>query len=213
MRITGLFILTLFIVGCEQKDNSHPNQSVPNILFIMADDLSYADLGCCGSTYARTPNLDQLAKKGMKFTQFYSASPVCTPTGAAMLTGKYPIRFNIIKYFGNPEHYFTSESTTIPDLLKSKGYYSATIGKWHLDGLDTSDIDARQNGLLARPGPLEHGFDYYLGALRYGLKKERRLFKDAGKTLVENDQYLPPDSAQWTDINIDYSIRAMEQCL
>lgn len=208
----------LLLLSCQQENQNNEknakkiNVDRPNIIFIMADDLGYADLGCYGSSYARTPHLDKLASQGIKFTQFYASSAVCTPTRAAVLSGKYPLRFNITKHFGNKEHYFTTEAVTIPKLLKQKGYYSSHIGKWHLGGFDTTDINRRRKGLAARPGPLEHGFDHYLAALRYGLKVERRLFKDAGKHLVENEQYLPTDSAHWTDININYAINVMEKC-
>lgn len=184
----------------------------PNILFILADDLGYADLSSYGNSYVQTPFLDQMAKEGMKFTQFYASSAVCTPTRAAVLSGRYPLRFNLTKHFGNKEHFFTDSALTIPELLKPLGYYSAHIGKWHLGGMDTLDIQRRKRGEPARPGPLQHGFDEYLCALRYGLKVERRLFKDAGKFLVANEQRLAADSAHWTDINVNKSIDVIKQC-
>ena len=210
LRLSFLLVLTMTIACSSPKQQEET--TLPNILFIMADDLGYADLSCYGSTYAHTPNLDRLAAEGIKFNQFYASSAVCTPTRAAVLSGKYPLRFNITKHFGNKAHYFTDKAVTIPELLKPKGYYASHIGKWHLGGFDTTDIKRRSQGLAARPGPLEHGFDHYLAALRYGLKVERRLFRDAGKHLVEDEEMLPADSAHWTDINVDYALKAIAKC-
>ncbi len=122
----------------------------PNVVLIFADDLGYGDLGCYGGK-ARTPNLDRLAREGMRFTQFLSANPVCSPSRAALLTGRYPTRVNMPRVLfptdmtGLPE-----DEQTIAQTLKPLGYKTMCIGKWHL-------------GHLEKFLPTNRGFDEYYG--------------------------------------------------
>jgi arylsulfatase A-like enzyme len=134
----------------------------PNILFILADDLGWGDLSCYGRPDYRTPNLDRLAQQGMRFTNAYSAAPVCTPTRVGFLTGRYPARLpvglmepiterkelgELVKTIGlSPEH------PTVSSLIKGAGYDTALIGKWHL-------------GYLPVFGPLRSGFDEFFGIM------------------------------------------------
>lgn len=144
----------------------HPFSSViaesihPNIVVIFADDLGYGDLSCYGATKVKTPNLDQLAAEGRRFTDAHSASAVCTPSRYALLTGDYPHR----KGLSNPVFLKTglvidTNRQTIATVLKDAGYATACIGKWHLG---FGDKAPDWNGEL-KPGPLELGFDYYFG--------------------------------------------------
>jgi len=116
----------------------------PNIVFILADDLGWTDLGCFGSTFYRTPHIDRLAKEGMRFTSAYAACPVCSPTRAAILTGRYPARMHLTDWIPGrippgvkmrvPDwtpHLPLLEITT-PEALSNTNYISADIGKWHL---------------------------------------------------------------------------------
>src|SRR5436189_2564650 len=118
----------------------------PNVIVILADDLGWSDLACYGSDLHETPQLDRLAKDGMRFNQSYSACTVCSPTRAALLTGKYPARLHITDWIpglmpDNPKllvpdwtkHLPTTE-TTIARLFQDAGYATASIGKWHLGG-------------------------------------------------------------------------------
>ena len=112
----------------------------PNIVVIFADDLGYGDLGCYGHPTIRTPNLDQMAREGMRFTQFYSAAEVCTPSRAALLTGRLPPRSGMCSNkrrvaFPNTKGGLPASELTIAELLKTKGYATACIGKWHLGHL------------------------------------------------------------------------------
>jgi arylsulfatase A-like enzyme len=104
----------------------------PNIIFIYADDLGYGDLGCYGSSL-KTPNLDALAKEGALFRQFYSASPVCSPSRAALLTGRYPVRTGVPNVLQPSDTTGLDETeTTMAQMLKGAGYRTAIYGKWHL---------------------------------------------------------------------------------
>jgi arylsulfatase A len=122
----------------------------PNVILIYADDLGYGDLGCYGSKIP-TPNLDQMAADGARFVNFYSASPVCSPSRAALLTGRYPPRVNVPRVLGPGEDAGLPESeTTMAQMLKSAGYRTMCIGKWHL-------------GSLPKYLPTNRGFDEYFG--------------------------------------------------
>jgi arylsulfatase A len=122
----------------------------PNVVLIYADDLGYGDLGCYGSGIP-TPNLDRMAAEGMRFTQFYSANPVCSPSRAALLTGRYPTRVGVPRVlFPQDPGGLADSETTIAQLLKGRGYKTMCIGKWHL-------------GRPARYMPTNRGFDEYFG--------------------------------------------------
>jgi arylsulfatase A-like enzyme len=121
--------------------------SRPNIVFVLMDDLGWADLGCCGSRLYRTPHLDALAASGVRFTQAYAACAVCSPTRAALLTGKAPARLHITDWIageGAPKNsrfrlpdwqqHLPLGETTLAEALKELGYATAHVGKWHLGG-------------------------------------------------------------------------------
>ncbi|HAX96117.1 MAG TPA: hypothetical protein DCY35_06315 [Prolixibacteraceae bacterium] len=133
---------------------------LPNIIFIFADDVGYGDIGCYGAEKISTPNIDNIAREGMKFTDAHACSAVCTPSRYGLLTGEYAWRKNIYRplYHYDPLQ-ISTDMLTLPRMLQSVGYKTACIGKWHLGfGTDMPDW----NGELA-PGPLESGFDYYYG--------------------------------------------------
>lgn len=144
-----------------------PQTRKPNIVFILADDLGQRDLGCYGNPYFATPNIDRLAGEGARFTDAYAACPVCSPTRASILTGRYPVRYGVTDWIpGRPSHEkgplrtprtrteLALEEVTIAERLKAAGYRSAAVGKWHLGGEGFS--------------PLEQGFDINIGGTSSG---------------------------------------------
>ena len=126
----------------------------PNIILMMADDLGYGDIGCYGSTKIKTPNIDALAKGGMKFTDYHSNCPVCSPTRAALLTGRYQQRSGIegVVYAKGPARQtgLALEETTFAEVLKERGYATGLFGKWHL-------------GYNVEFNPARQGFDEFRG--------------------------------------------------
>ncbi|MCK5065932.1 MAG: sulfatase [Bacteroidales bacterium] len=146
-RICTLFILA-FLIGtsCSNPDTS---QVKPNFVFILVDDLGWADLGCYGSTFHETPNIDRLAGASMRFTNAYAACPVCSPTRASIMTGKYPARTGVTDWIAGRQVYSPGlpcdkllsrdfelemklEELTIAEALKAAGYNTFFAGKWHI---------------------------------------------------------------------------------
>jgi len=131
----------------------------PNIVFILADDLGYSELGCYGNSFNRTPNLDGLAAEGVRFTDAYAAAPVCSPYRAALITGMYPARVGINDYlrpYTNKQ--VPLEIETMPEMLKKQGYATGLIGKWHLTGYSNP-----------RGFPRNHGFDEVILSEKKGI--------------------------------------------
>lgn len=133
--------------------------SKPNIVLFLADDVGYADLGCYGGFIIQTPCLDKLASQGIKFTSFYAGAPNCSPSRAALLTGRIPARTGIYSYintstFSDDPQFLPKSEKTIAEILKENGYDTCQVGKWHLNR-DLSDP--------IFPQPLDHGFDHSFG--------------------------------------------------
>ncbi|MBL9171749.1 MAG: sulfatase [Verrucomicrobiales bacterium] len=143
-----------------------PAAKPPNIILILVDDLGWADLGCYGNRFHETPNLDQLAQEGVRFTSAYSACTVCSPTRASLLTGKYPARLHLTDWIaGHPRPHaklsvpawtqsLPGNERTLAEALREVGYTSANIGKWHLGKADSY--------------PEQHGFDRNVGGYERG---------------------------------------------
>lgn len=158
------FVTPLSAFGAEtdtkQAGSPGDPDSPPSIVLILADDVGYGDVGCYGATKVKTPNIDRLARDGRRFTDAHSASAVCTPSRYALLTGEYPFRKDLWKpVFHKTGLLIDPGRLTLADVMKTAGYSTTCIGKWHLGfGEDTPDW----NGEL-KPGPLELGFDSYFG--------------------------------------------------
>lgn len=144
--LTGLLMETANAQAQKKKEN------LPNVVFIMADDLGYGDVGVYGQRHIKTPNIDALAKRGMKFTDFYAGSTVCAPSRAALMTGRHTGRTYIR---GNGELPLRPQDTILPQQLKQKGYVNGMVGKWGL-------------GLEGTTGaPENKGWDFFTGHLHH----------------------------------------------
>ncbi|QKJ33176.1 sulfatase-like hydrolase/transferase [Mucilaginibacter mali] len=147
--IAGVLFLNALSVFSQQK---------PNVVIIYADDLGYGDLSCYGSKIIKTPNIDAVAKSGIRFTNAHSTSPTCTPSRFALMTGIYPWRQTGTGILpGDAKLIIPANHITLPKVFKKAGYYTALVGKWHL-GLGDS-VNKNWNGEI-KPGPNEVGFDY-----------------------------------------------------
>lgn len=180
--IKSLIILTILLIVLTCTDCSKVENNQPNVVIIYADDMGYGDLNCQNpNSKIPTPNLDKLASKGMRFTDAHSSSGICSPSRFALLTGTYHWRrqHGIVGAFGKP--FFRDTDITLPQVLKTEGYTTACIGKWHL-GWDWEFKNAPSGEVMqwgkmrkvylpkdidwSRPvagGPLDRGFDYYFG--------------------------------------------------
>ena len=185
-KIFLLISLFLITVSC----NNLNTESRPNFIVIFVDDLGYGDLGSYGHPTIKTPTLDKLAYEGQKWTQFYSASSVCSPSRAALLTGRLPIRNGMIGsmtrvFFPDSQYGIPDSEITIAEKLKENGYKNAIIGKWHL-------------GHKKEYLPLQHGFDYY-----YGIPYSNDMDKINGITCCPGPRYWQqyekkrPDSSNY----------------
>ncbi|HNQ87495.1 MAG TPA: sulfatase [Verrucomicrobiota bacterium] len=146
-----LLLLALLAAACQPLPAA---SAKPNLVVIYADDLGYGDLGCYGSPTIRTPQLDRMAAEGLRFTDFYSGAEVCTPSRAALLTGRYPVRSGMAGQrrvlFPNSKGGLPPGELTLAEALKSAGYTTAHIGKWHL-------------GIHEGSRPQDQGFDETYG--------------------------------------------------
>ncbi|MDF3077631.1 MAG: sulfatase [Sphingobacteriaceae bacterium] len=139
------------------------NASKPNIIFILADDLGYSELGCYGNKFNETPNLDRLASKGIRFTNFYAAAPVCSPYRTALMTGQYPARVGIIDYLRpKAADHLDTAHYTLAEMMRDNGYHTGIVGKWHLSGY-------KKNGAPNETLPDKHGFQEVLISENQGI--------------------------------------------
>lgn len=179
----------------------------PNVIFILADDLGWGDLGCYGNRAIKTPNLDRLASEGTLFTQFYTAGSVCSPSRCGFLTGQFPARHRIHGHFATPEQnekrgmsqWLDPKTPTIASILKANGYKTAIFGKWHLGASPGA------------PDPDAYGFEEYRTMVSRNLgwsgeeRQERHfhnrstgLFVDEAIQFIDKNQKKPFFLALWT---------------
>lgn len=182
-------------------------QERPNVLVILTDDQGYMDLGSYGATDLQTPHIDRLAETGVKFTQFYAAAPVCSPSRAGFLTGKYNFNAGL---FGNvaPPHRdpegnsgLPTSEITMAELFKSNGYRTGLIGKWHL-------------GHTPEKLPNGQGFDYFFGHQRGCIDNFSHFFYWSGPNLhdlYQNDQEIYRPGEFFGDLMVDEAKNFMEQ--
>ncbi|MEM1297195.1 MAG: sulfatase-like hydrolase/transferase, partial [Verrucomicrobiota bacterium] len=178
------------------------NEAKPNIIFILIDDQGYYDLGCYGATEIETPRIDAMANEGMRFTDYYAAAPICSPSRAGLLTGCYPRRVgnHVWVHRADSRTGLHPDELTIAELLKGNGYATACIGKWHL-------------GFHEPFLPKNQGFDHYFGLLHNLDPVEVVYFGEEGVPLMRNDEMVkrPADPAELTKVYTDEAIQFIEQ--
>ena len=175
----------------------------PNIVLIVCDDLGYGDLGCYGAKDIKTPAIDQMAHDGVRFTDFSVTAPLCTPSRASMMTGKYPGRVGLATGVLRPDATtgLAHDEITLGDLAKAAGYRTGCIGKWHLGFVD---------GML----PIEQGFDEYFGVLHNLDHHETSHFEAFGGMPIYRDRSVvarPADPAKMTSLYTDEAVKFIQQ--
>ena len=189
----------------------------PNIVFILADDLGYGDVGCFGGAAIETPHIDALAADGMRLTQFYSGSAVCTPTRISYLTGRYPLRYSCTTVWLEQGQFLPTSPNTLVRLLKDAGYRTLHVGKWNQGGMGEQELAARGAGATASPGPLEHGFDHYYTVvegnpgIHWDIATAGRFYREGAAHMFRNDKPAEVSSAWLEDAVIDEALRLLDQ--
>lgn len=196
--IAGLVLLGMAATGAAQNPKGSPQR--PNVVLIITDDIGYGDIGSYGAPDIKTPHIDRLAKEGVKLTDFYAA-PQCTPTRAALITGRYQQRVQLERALGNAgpalEQGLSPDGRSFPQLLKNNGYATGLIGKWHL-------------GYMPEFGPNAHGFDYFFGFLSGFIDFYTHTRGDGTPDLFENATPVHEDGYM-TDLITARAIRFIEQ--
>lgn len=191
-------VLAVAATSCANQSPERP----PNIVLILADDLGYGDTGPYGNTLNQTPHLDRLAREGLRFTDFHSNGPMCTPTRAALLTGQYQNRFG--REFEGPlsgkthyDHGLPLQAVTIAEVLRQAGYVTGMYGKWHL-------------GFHPPFMPAHQGFDDYRGLTSGGGDHHSHIDRSGRKDWWHNDE-IAMESGYSVDLITRHSIEFIEQ--
>jgi len=193
--ISAVLLSVLFWSNCEQSNGEQDSVDRPNIIFIFIDDMGYADLSSYGNNELETPNIDRLAREGIKFTNAYVASPICSPARVSIMTGQYPARWKIFSFLAGRDRnqrrgmadYLDPDAPSLARTMQKAGYATAHFGKWHMGG--GRDVDDA-------PLPQEYGFDQSLVSFE-GLG-DRILRKDDHGLSNENAE-LGKGNIQWIE--------------
>jgi arylsulfatase A-like enzyme len=193
-------ILILVAVGSTAPGIAQQSLERPNVVLIMTDDVGYGDIGSYGAPDVETPNLDALAREGVRFTDFYANGPLCTPTRVGLVTGRYQQRVALERPLGTPadlEVGLPATGRSLPQLLKTNGYATGLVGKWHLGWKDEYSPNA-------------HGFDYFFG-FKSGYIDYYTHTNGAGEPdLFENNRTVEV-AGYMTDLITQRSVRFIEQ--
>ncbi len=192
-RLAFVFVPALLIAP--PADAATGTEARPNLLIIMADDLGYGDLSCMGATDLRSPHIDRLAASGLKFTNFYANCPVCSPTRAALLSGRYQdlvgVPGVIRTHADNSWGHLHPDAVLLPELFRKAGYHTAIVGKWHL-------------GLTSPNTPTERGFDHFHGFLG-DMMDDYYTHRRHGNSYMYRDQTLIDPSGHATDLFTEWA--------
>ncbi|MGQ1785337.1 sulfatase [Saccharicrinis sp. GN24d3] len=201
-------ILVLIVVSTMLSCTFSNPEKKPNVVFLLIDDMGWMDIGANGSTFYETPNIDKLTSEGVRFTQAYAASPICSPTRASILTGKNPARINLTQWIGGPgnpdyERNLPLEEVLFPEIMQEAGYKNIFLGKWHLNNRAGE----------GKFWPDKQGFDINVGGhFRGGLYIKNKYFSPWNIPNLENGpdgEYmtdrLAQEAADFIDVNADSS--------
>lgn len=200
LNAAGISATAAVLGGAAHAQTKQDNHR-PNVIVILVDDLGYGDLGCYGAPDIKSPNIDGLMTQGMRFDRFYANCPVCSPTRASVLTGRYPdfvgVPGVIRTHRANSWGYLDPNAVLLPEVLKSAGYHTAIVGKWHL-------------GLESPNTPTERGFDFFHGFLD-GMMEDyyQHLRQDQNYMRLNRDVITPEGHA--TDLFTDWSIEYIHE--
>lgn len=197
----GILVLSLVVVAaCQRNPEKLHTLKTPNIVLIMADDLGYGELSCYGSTEIKTPNIDKLAAQGIKFTDFHSNGPVCSPTRAALMTGKYQQRTGVegvITAASHREVGLSLSETTLAEELKKLDYSCGIFGKWHL-------------GYATEFNPSLQGFDQFVGFVSGNIDYHSHIDQE-GYLDWWNDSIINDEKGYSTDLITKYGVEFIKK--
>ncbi len=191
--LTFIFGSSFILAGEDRK---------PNVVIIFIDDQGYYDLGCYGATEVKTPRIDQLATEGIRFTDYYAAAPICSPSRAGLLTGAYPRRIGMETWVQRADSTrgIHPDEVTLAELFKANGYATACVGKWHMGDKDPFV-------------PMAQGFDYHFGMYSNLDPVETVYFGEEGVPILRNGEIVkrPADPAELTKLYTDEAIAFVQR--
>jgi arylsulfatase A-like enzyme len=199
IAVVAAAVMCLAVAAAADAQGQPASPQRPNVVLIITDDVGYGDFGSYGASDIRTPNIDRLAREGVKLTDFYAA-PTCTPTRASLITGRYQQRVALEEALpseGARDRGLLPTGRSLPQLLKNNKYATGLIGKWHL-------------GWKPEFGPNEHGFDYFFGFKSGAIDFYTHESADGSHDLFENRTPVHPDGYM-TDLITDRAVRFIEQ--
>jgi arylsulfatase A-like enzyme len=204
LALCGVFVIIAAATPALQQPSPPAAASRPNVILIMTDDMGYGDLRSYGGTDIRTPHIDRLATDGVRLTDAYANGVLCSPTRAALISGRYPQR-NAIETALGPEgtRGLPVNGSSLPQLLKDRGYRTALVGKWHLGGTVTGEA---RNG-----GPRAHGFDYFFGLMGSHVDYWHHNRGPKAEDLWENETRISLDGEYLTTLISDRTVQFIEQ--
>jgi arylsulfatase A len=191
-------IAIALLVSSLMAHMSHAQSRFPNVVVLLSDDLGWKDISCYGGP-VRSPTLDRLASEGMRFTDFYSGAAVCSPSRAALLTGRTNLRCSIYSWINDYDQrsYLPKSKVTLAELLKAEGYATAHFGKWHL-GMPSANFPNK-------PTPSDHGFDYWFATANNAQPSHRN-----PKNFVRNGKSVGPLDGYACDLVVDEATRWLD---
>ena len=168
-------VITVLLIGCSSRESGkNQEEQKPNVLIILTDDMGYGDISCYNGSAVSTPHIDRLAEEGVRMTDFYVPTPYCAPSRATLITGRFPLRHQVIKNptpdAGIDDVGITANEVTMGEVFQDAGYKTKLIGKWHL-------------GHVPRYYPVRHGFDEYFGILYSNDMRPVQLIRNDGDTV------------------------------